>query len=663
MKKSVKISLIIIIVFISLIALSVGAFFLIISPNINVIGSPELDTKKLTSYSSALTILDKDGVLIDNGLYGGNYSVKIDELNDYTKNAFIAVEDKRFYKHHGIDYKRMASAALSNIKSRSFREGASTITQQLIKNTHLSNEKTIKRKLSEMRLARKLEKQFEKDEILESYLNILYFGSGINGLGNASHVIFDKPATELTLAQSAALASIINNPTKYNPYTNSDNLNSRKNLVLQLMKEQGYIDDFEYNAAVNEELIYYKKRKSNRFIEAVINSACKKLNCSEKDLLYGSYIIYTDYDSSLCENVRDLIKEYDVFGGRIRVLILENSSGDVVCDESNSSEIEIRRSPASTIKPFVSYAPALESGLSPLSQILDEPTDFDGYAPNNYKDVYRGWQSIEQCLINSSNVAAVKLLSDIGIEKCASIATSFGLPVMDGDKNLALALGGMTQGLTLTEIANAYRTLANGGIYSATDYIDNIVDADGLSVYKNDAIKKRVTGDDTAYILTDMLVKCAREGTAKKLKNIENIAAKTGTNGDKNGNTDCYCIAYTPTFTIAVWFGAGDELIDNDITGATCCKLVRDLCASGLIKTDQPFIMPKSVGYYEIDDREFRSSREIYLADPLLPKRYRRRALLSKKNLPIRKNIDYIDFFDGYDWENMFKSDYYFFAR
>lgn len=663
MRKSAKISIIIVSVLVALIALSVGSFFLIISPSVNVLGGPDLDTSQLTSYSRTLRILDRDGQLINDTLFYGNKTcVSIDEINDNTKNAFIAVEDKRFYEHHGIDYKRVMSAAISNIKSQSFREGASTITQQLIKNTHLSNEKTIKRKLSEMRLARQLEKQFDKNQILESYFNILYFGSGIQGLGTASRVLFDKPASELTLAQSAALASIINNPTKYSPYNNSENLEKRKNLVLRLMNEQGFISDGEYSTAIEEELVYYKGRKNGRFIETVINGACEKLNCSEKTLFSENYTISTGYDSGLSTKVREILDEYIDFSGQIRVLVLDNPTGAVICDESNSDENnELRRSPASTIKPFVSYAPALENGFNPLSQILDEPTDFNGYTPSNYKDIYRGWQSVEDCLIKSSNIAAVKLLSDVGIDKGVKTAKSFGLTVTDSDNNLSLALGGMTEGLTLTEIANAYRTLANSGVYSPISYLNNIVDLNGIGVYKNTTVQSRAVRDDTAYLLTNMLSRCAKDGTAKTLKSIENIAAKTGTNGDKNGNTDCYCIAYTPLVTIAVWFGSDEELIDNSITGSSCCKIVKLLCDDGFISTAETFEMPNSVGYYDIDDLELRSSHELYLADPLLPKRYRRRALLSKNNLPIRKNIDYIDYFDGYDWNNMFKNSFDFF--
>ncbi len=648
MKKPVVISIAVISVLIALILIAVGVFFLLIEPRINILNAPELDMDKLTSYSRTVRILDKDGNGIDGALFDKNkVYVRIDELQPHTKNAFIAIEDKRFYDHDGVDYKRILSALASNIKHGGFREGASTITQQLIKNTHLSNEKTIKRKLNEMRLARRLEQVYSKDRILESYFNILYFGSGITGLGTASRVMFGKSAGELSLAQSAALAAIINNPSKYNPYKNSEALDSRKSLVLKMMKNQGYISDGEYSSALEEKLNFSLFKRSG-FIDETIRSLSKQSHCSEKDLFLGNYTISTRYDKAISDCARAAISALP-FDCNARVIVLENSTGGVACDESNCTSCHgIRRSPASTIKPFVSYAAALENGANPLTQILDEPTDFNGYRPSNYHDKYRGYLSLEDCLVYSSNIGAVKLLDSVGIENGVETAKKFGLPLVDEDKTLATALGGVTHGVTLLEIANAYRTLANGGAYSPTSYFER---ADGVygDMRKPEVIVTHAVGEDTAYLLTDILCKCAKYGTAKKLAGIDCIAAKTGTNGDENGNYDCYCIAYTKTHTVAVWFGAIDNL-DNTITGSTCCDVIKELFASGAMHSDK-FVPPDSVGYYEVDDLALRNEHEVYLADPMQLKRFRRTALLSKRHLPIQKNIDIIDYFDRMFWE------------
>lgn len=651
MKKAAKISLISISVVIALIACAIGVFFMLIEPRINIVSGQKLDTSLLTSYSDTVTILDAHGKPLDDAIFFGNkIAVDIDDLPTYTANAFIAIEDKRFYSHSGIDYKRMASALLKNIVARSFREGASTITQQLIKNTHLSNEKTLKRKIIEIRLARELEREFDKNQILESYLNILYFGSGIRGLGTASRIMFDKPAAELTLAQSAALASIINNPSKYSPYKNPDNLETRKNLVLRQMLQQGFISESEYSDAVAECLTFCNN-KQNQFIEGLVKNACAELNCSEKQLFLKNYTLHTDLDTNIVGSARTAIKNAAI-DGDIRVLILNNSTGGVVCDETNSNKyLNPRRSPASAIKPFISYAPALENGYNPLSQILDEPTVFGDYAPKNFKGVYRGYQSLSDCLIYSSNIAAVKLLQDIGIEKSKSTAQGFGLKFEQSDNSLSLALGGMEQGVTLSELANAYRTLANNGVYSDISYLQ-AAESNGNVVFKAPYDSTRAINDDTAYLLTDILMKCAKSGTAKKLRNHGIIAAKTGTNGDANGNYDCYCIAYTPSHTIAVWFGSNGKPLDNNITGATCSNIIAEIFNSGALRANKKFNVPQSVAYYEIDDYELKNSHKVYLADPLLPRRYRQRALLSKRHLPVQKSIDIIDYYDGLFWDD-----------
>lgn len=650
MKKSLKVTFICMAVFVVVVLLAVGFFFLLIEPDITLFGNDKLDMEKLTGYSKSVMLLDAHGDPIDDAFFGGNkISVKIDDLSDDTLNAFIAIEDKRYYSHHGVDYRRMASAFVSNIKSGGFHEGASTITQQLIKNTHLSNEKTMSRKLSEIRLARKLERVATKRQILESYLNVLYFGSGIRGLGTASRVMFGKPASDLTLAQSAALASIINNPAKYSPYNNIDNLNNRKRLVLDQMLSQKLITKSDYNSAIAEQLEFGKNR-CNQFVTGALKDACSALNCSEKALYINNYTISTAYDPQIAAAARSAIS--NINGDyNMRVLVLDNSSGGIVCDETNCIKyINPQRSPASTIKPFTSYAVALENGLNPLSQISDEPTVFGDYAPANYRGVYRGYMSLRDCLKYSSNIAAVKLMRQFGVEKSKDIAEQFGITFEQSDNTLAVALGGMEKGVTLPQIANAYRTLANGGVYSDIEYVTGIQNAD-RDIYKKTLRQSTAIGDDTAYLITDMLMSCAKSGTAKKLKNIGIIAAKTGTNGDENGNYDCYAIAYTPEYTFAVWFGATDEAIPNSITGASCCDVINSICKDAKINTSISFTPPQSVAYFDIDAKELSESHEVYLADPLLPKRYRHSALLSKRHLPIRKNVDILDFYDSFMWE------------
>lgn len=642
-KRFLKVSIITASIIIICCIFSVIAFFIITSPDINILNGPNLDLTYMTSSERTIKILDKNDEPIDGVFYGKNkLYVKLSDLQQYTIDAFIAIEDKRFFEHKGIDYQRILSATMSNLKKRRFSQGASTITQQLIKNTYLSNEKTFKRKFNEMRLAKQLEKIYSKEQILENYLNILYFGSGIYGIASASKTMFNKSVNELTLAQSATLASIINNPSLYSPYSNKENLISRKNIVLRQMLLQEYINENEYNCAINEPITFCKNTNS-QFVSGIINDACRHYNCTEKELFARHLTLKTKYDTNLSKIVQNAVTKYDNFNGIIRVVVLENNDGKIICDETNKNGyVNYYRSPASTIKPFVSYSPAIENGYNPLSQILDEKTSFNGYTPRNYKDSYRGYQTLRNCLVNSSNVAAVKLLNNVGIDVGIKTATNFGFKFENDDNTLAVALGGMKNGATLIQIANAYRTLANGGIYTPVSYL-SCVDC------KN--TQRRAISDDTAFILTDILCDCADYGTAKKLSTIDNIAAKTGTNGTDKGNNDCYCIAYTPENTIAVWFGANDNnLIQNEVTGASCCDIIKYLFNSGALKSTKQFVMPDSVAYYEVDRLALENERKVYLADPTLPKRYRVRELFSKRFLPIKKSYDIIDFYDNIYW-------------
>lgn len=647
MNKPLKISLICLLILIAFVLFSVGAFFVLIEPDIFV--GEKLDIDKLTSQSRTITLLDARGNHINDAIYDRNkYYIDIDDLHENTVNAFIAVEDKRFYNHRGVDYKRMAAALISNIKSGKFSEGASTITQQLIKNTHLTNDKTINRKINELRLARKLERVYNKRQILEGYFNILYFGSGIRGLGTASRVMFDKPASQLTLAQSAALASIINNPSKYSPYGNYENLSERKALVLKLMLNQKLITQSEYDIAMSEHLVFNKNIQT-QFIVGVLKNAATCLDSPEKTLFANNYTIKTSYNPDISHAAQSALKDIGT-SYLARILVLENASGGVACDETNSAKyINPKRSPASTIKPFLSYAPALENGLNPLSQIEDVPTSFGNYSPGNYKGIYRGYQSLKDNLSNSSNVVAVKLLSRFGIEKSKAIACSFGLNFEQSDGTLALALGGMEKGVTLIELANAYRTLANGGNFSEVHYVESVYDNNN-AIYTASRAEKNAVGADTAYLLTDMLKACAQYGTAKTLNKSGIIAAKTGTNGDARGNYDCYCIAYTSKYTLAVWFGADETPIENEITGATCCNTIKKMLENCDIGADCDFIRPADVAFFEVDGKTLNTTHEVYLADPFLPKRYRIMALLSKRSLPIRNNINLIDYYDGFMW-------------
>lgn len=652
MRKRTEIVLSIILPITVLIIVAVVTGVILIEPSIKLKGFVDLDESKFASYGNII-ITDGDDNVIPVSYKRYGYA-KIDDLNEYTYQAFIAVEDKRFYTHGGIDILRILSATAENIKSFSFKEGASTITQQLVKNTHLTHDKTVKRKINEIRLARAVERKYSKQEILEYYLNAIYFGSGIYGIQNAASVMFEKPASMLTLAESAALASIINNPSKYNPYTNYDALNARKNLVLELMRKQHYITDSEYEKAINTKVLYNKYKANGQFTQNVINEACEILRCDEKELFSKDLIIKTAYNSDFAKEASAMSAAYfsdDLFcGAAYRVLLVDNKKHSVAFDYSNKaySMLNVRRSPGSTLKPIIAYGAALDSGKYFISsKINDAVTSFSDYSPKNYHDRYLGYITLEEALIKSQNVPAVKLVDSIGIDNCKRYAQGFGLEFDEKDTSLSVVLGGMNKGITGNELSNAYSALANNGIYTNNTYIQSIK-SNGNFIYRNRLSAKRATDADIAYLITHMLKKCATHGTASKLKNIPYVAAKTGTNGTKDGNRDAYCIAYSTDYTLLVWVGAENELLNNSVTGSSLASLCAQLFGRSGITPCEDFTRPNTVVELDINAKIQQEQNEVVLADVFLPQRYRKKSLFSIKRLPVNDQINIIDYYDRY---------------
>lgn len=652
MRKRTKIALSIILPIVVLVTIAIVTGVILIEPSIKLKGFTDLDESKFISYGN-IVITDSDNNVIPVSYKKYGYA-KIDDLNDYTYQAFVAVEDKRFYSHSGVDILRILSATAENLKSRSFKEGASTITQQLVKNTHLTHDKTIKRKINEIRLARAVERKYTKEEILEYYLNVIYFGSGIYGIQNAASVMFEKPASELTLAESAALASIINNPSKYNPYTHLDALNNRKNLVLGLMLKQKYITEDEYTRAINDNLKFENHKSSGQFTQNVINEACKILNCNEKELFGKSLTINTCYNSNFAHMASEVASDYfsdGLFNGsEYRVLLIDNVRHAVAFDYSNKSYsmLNVRRSPASTLKPIMAYGAALDSGKYFISSIInDEKTKFGEYSPKNYNDRYLGKITLEDALIRSQNVPAVKLVDELGFDTCKAFAEKFGLKFDEEDDSLPVVLGGMHSGLTCNELADAYAALANEGLYCKNKYITSIQTNRGV-IYRNNQVARRAADRDVAYLITHMLQNCAKNGTASKLKNIPYVAAKTGTNGTKDGNRDAYCIAYSNDYTMLVWTGAEKELLNNSVTGSKLAEICAKLFNNEFTLPTHDFTRPSSVLELDINTKIQREQSEIVLADVFLPPRYRQKSLFSSKRLPSNGQINIIDYFDKY---------------
>lgn len=607
MKKAQRILLILTLSVFILLAGSTGTFLLLTS-------GVSIDRSKLVSSESNLILYDKYGTEIKElSATNRRTNTPIANLPSYTPQAFLSIEDKGFYSHAGINAKRMIKATLENLKSRSFSQGASTITQQLIKNTHLSSEKTLIRKLKEIRLAFQLEREYEKDEILECYLNTVYFGHSAFGISDASDFYFGKKPEELTLSESALLAGLLQSPNRYSPFLHPDRCKQRRDLVLSEMKRDGMISEEEWRKAKEEELPSEKhSKKQSAYLELVLEELEEMTQ--KKGIEVHSLKVYTNLDPDLQAKI-ETKTESDV---TIAVVSHEKNA----LEAYYSTVGNIKRLPGSVIKPLLVYAPSIEEGMiSPATPILDERTSFGNYQPQNYNGEYRGYISAREALAVSANVPAVKLLNDLTVEKGVGYLKKMGLIPEEEDKALSLALGGMKHGFTLKELVDGYSVFRAEGNYIQSHVIDRITDLKGHNLCQTEYKKKRVFSEGTASLLNDMLKTTVSEGTAKKLKKLPYpVYAKTGTVGTGNGNTDAYTIAYTGEHTVGIWLGYADYSTFSETGGGKACQI-----AGNVLQTLYPSKAPKDVAKSEqikrimLDRVAYRTEHKLLLADPNAP--------------------------------------------
>ncbi len=644
--------------------LSAVAWGLFMEPEVKFLSSERFDEKLLTNFNKNIEIYDSSGAPA--GLIADrNFKyAKIAEVPQSIIDAFLSIEDRRYYSHHGVDYIRVLSAVKSDVLSMSYKEGASTISQQLIKNTHLTNEKKLSRKLTEMRLAIDMERQLNKDEILESYLNILYFGNEIYGIANASEIIFGKDIKDVDLAEAAALAGMINNPKIYSPYLNFENALKRRNTVLKQMNKYGKISKEEYDKAINDELAPLPLNSGySQYFNNVIKEAAEILYCSEADLYGKKLKIETYSDKSIDQAVEKAVSGiYLPKDAIIEVIVCENTSGKVLSVYSNTRKnlAYTLRQPGSTIKPLVSYAPAIENnGVLPITPILDEKMSFNGYSPSNYKNIYEGWTSVQSGLVHSSNVCAVKLLEINGIEKAQKYAEKSGIVLNKKDSSLSVALGGLTDGVTLRQIADTYSMFANGGKYLKSGCIKTIKDYSGKVLYERRTEGNNVFSEETSYLINNMLSDCARSGTAKLLAAVPGVCAKTGTVGDKDGNSDAYCIAYNKDYTIAVWIGSLSNKKTAVTGGGYPALIARRLFESGNFDSSGSFMQPENIIEAEIDLNVLKEKHKIVAAPANLPARFKQKIFCTKATAPKQQYNDYYSFLDDKSFYNLDFNEFY----
>lgn len=629
------------IIFFTVVFLALAGLGIYISSNYISAKAIELNEEVLSSPSMIVNIFDSENKPIKEYNEINNAYAKIDSLSQNTKDAFISIEDKDFYKHKGVNYKRIAKAMLNNIKSHKIKEGASTITQQLVKNTQLTSEKTFNRKIKEVALAGKIEKKYSKDEILEMYLNIIYFGNNCYGIENASNYYFSKPAKELSLEESALLAGMIKSPTKYSPIKNYDNALQRRNLVLSQMYKDEKISTSEFTLAKNKKININinteKKNKLNSYSQASLDEAEEILKLPARQIALGEYKIYTYQNPEKQKFLEKAFEKANVKSDSAGIVIEnENYAVSAYVGQSNYKILEAKRQPGSCIKPILVYGPALnEDIIYPCTQLLDEKTTISDYSPKNVGNVYKGYVSAREALSKSINIPAVKVLSYVGIEKAKAYAEDMGISFDEKDDSYTLALGGMTYGTNLLQLAGAYTTFARNGYYNQPKFVSFITDKNDKIIYINKVEPKKVLREDASYLLTDMLKTCSQTGTAKKLASLnQEIASKTGTVGKANSkeNLDCWNISYTKEQTVGVWLGNLDNTPISYAGGNQPTEIVKEYFSS--IDDNSKFVMPSSITEKSIDLGELDENHRVVLANNFMPERYCQKEIFSKFNVP-----------------------------
>ena len=582
--------------------------------------------------------------------------VSISELQPSTVYAFISAEDARFFEHEGVDVIRIAGAIVADIKAGSYVQGASTISQQLIKLSHLTSEKTISRKAEEAALAYEMERQYSKEDILEMYLNYVYFGGGYYGIEAAAEGYFGVHASDLTLDQSAMLAGILKSPSGYAPHINYAASINRRNNILRLMRDYGYItDDEKKQASARRPTILHDKNEeySGYYTDAVTKSAAALMRITVDELIRGGYSIYSAMDSDIQHYCEEMFKNGELFpaeDSEAAIVVLEPSTGMVVAMVGGRSytggisfnrATDIRRQPGSVIKPVIAYAPAFEYlNYTAADMILDEETTFADYTPSNYGNKYYGWVTVREAVTKSLNVPAVKTLSAVGVYRAKDFAKRCGIEFDDKDDSLALALGGFTYGVSPLQIAGAYSCFASGGIYNTPTLIKKITDRNGLTVYEYRQDSRRVMSEANAYILTSMLKSVVTEGTGHRLNTLDiPIAGKTGTVGLANGNRDAWMAGYTPEYTAVVWQGYDSDrlgLLPSSATGGTYPALMLYELFNHIYPDGRSgdFERPESVKQYSIDAKTLKKQHKAVLANAMTPQSSRVTEYFTEETAP-----------------------------
>ncbi len=538
--------------------------------------------EEYSPFESSLVYSSNNELLAELYLERRNF-IPYYEIPLYVQNAFIAVEDTRFYKHRGIDFIRLMGALIQDIKAGAFVQGGSTITQQLAKMLFLNPERSIKRKIKEAALSIQIERHYTKNEILGLYLNQTYFGTRAYGIEAASQTYFGKSAKVISIDEAALLAALPKAPSRYSPLRNPGRAMARRNYVLNRMLLKGFINKVQYEDAINKPLptsVQKRKYKAPYFIEYVRDNLEKKYG----EKLYTSGIrIYTTLDLKMQEIAENAVekgieqlKKRDINDVQAALFAIDLKTGEIKAmvggtdfwETQFNRVTQAKRQPGSAFKPIV-FLSALNHGLIPGDTISDEEVIYIGeneddiWSPQNYELLYRGEVTLRTALAHSLNAATVCLADTIGVNKITETAKKVGIK-SKVYPFLSSALGASE--LTLLEIVYAYATFYHGKLLKPV-YFDKIIDRGGLTIEKSAYLQQKVIDEGIVEEIKDMLKSVILEGTGRRARVLKKkVYGKTGTTNDY---TDAWFIGFDNKIALGVWVGRdNNESIGNKETGA-----------------------------------------------------------------------------------------------
>lgn len=628
---------------------------------------------EVTSYTASepIVIYDKDEHIVDYLSKQKGENADIKEIPMYLQKAFISVEDRRFYSHHGVDIWRLGKAILVNLSKGKISQGGSTISQQLAKNAFLSNERTFTRKFKEVIITLEIESIYSKDEILEKYLNEIYFGSGSYGVREASRDIFNKDISKINLAESAMLAGIPNRPNMYNPRKNLEASLKRTHLILKLMLNQNYISQEEYNKAINHKFIMEENYKKTFFndenITIILKDGRRKRESTKApdfmdiveerlvDLVdpsifsRGGFKVYTTLDNEMQKIAKNSFENYSKFRtdkklqgamvtldaktGKVRSLV----GGKNYHSGNFNRAIYAKRQIGSTFKPFIYYT-AMEKGYT-MNQIIDgSNAKYGNWSPRNYNNAKYKDITLIQSLEKSVNTVAVGLLNKVGIDNVINNFNQTGVN-LEFTKDLTIALGSTSA--SPLELATSYLPFANGGFSHQNSFITRIEDVDGNIIYENNDLESQYAYDSIdVSLMTHMLEKVVAYGSGKGAK----LHSKLGFNIDQGGKTgtsndfkSAWYAGFTPDYVTVVYIGYDDNtsMPNNSSGGRMAVPLWKNYYQAMI---DKDIYTPTS---FDFIDNNIKSGelvrRDIDIRNGEItraPKQFKREVLFKKGQVP-----------------------------